>query len=204
MIAPEPHRTDRDRATLAALAALLEYPGADVDVRLAAAPAAAAAALAALAAETREELFTATFDVTPACVPYVSIHLFGEENFKRGEFMAALHARYAQVRFDTRGELPDHLAVLLRFAAQTDAAEQRELAAYCLLGPMRRMLEALAADNAYRPVLEAACASLLRLCPDTQPAPSPLEQKQRHEAGAAAGCTGCATHCDRDAEPARI
>ena len=51
-----------------------------------------AAGMSPLTTDEREELYTATFDVTPACVPYVSIHLFGEENFKRGEFMAALHA----------------------------------------------------------------------------------------------------------------
>jgi len=133
--------------------------------------------------DERQELYTATFDVTPVCVPYVSIHLFGEENFKRGEFMAALHARYAEVGFTTNGELADHLAVLLRYAAQADEAERRELAEFCLLGPVRKMTAALAKDNPYRAVLEAVLAEF----PDVQQAPAPVEQMQQH----GGGCAGC-------------
>lgn len=150
-------------------------------------------ALATLSQDEREELFTATFDVTPACVPYVSIHLFGEENFKRGEFMAALSARYAAAGFDTRGELPDHLAMLLRFLAQTDEAERRELIQFCLLGPLGKMIAALTEENPYRALLETVREVLTSAYPDLQPAPSPVEQMQTHSAcnTVAAGCGGC-------------
>lgn len=170
-----------------ALARLLEYPsGQDY--------AAFSPALAALSQDEREELFTATFDVTPACVPYVSIHLFGEENFKRGEFMAALSARYAAAGFDTRGELPDHLSVLLRFLAQTDEAERRELVQFCLLGPLDKMIAALSDENPYRALLKAVREVVTAAYPGLQPALSPLEQMQTHGAACAtaeSGCGGC-------------
>lgn len=130
-----------------------------------------------------QELYTATFDVTPVCVPYVSIHLFGEENFKRGEFMAALNARYVETGFATNGELADHIAVLLRFAAQVDEVERRELAEFCLLGPLEKMIAALPEANPYRQVLEAVKAEFAGV----QAAPLPVELMQTH----GVGCAGC-------------
>ncbi|MBI5688431.1 MAG: molecular chaperone TorD family protein [Verrucomicrobia bacterium] len=179
---------------LQTLARLLEYPtGQDY--------AAFAPALAALSQDEREELYTGTFDVTPACVPYVSIHLFGEENFKRGEFMAALSARYAAAGFETRGELPDHLAVLLRFLAQTDEAERRELVQFCLLGPLGKMIAALSDENPYRALLKAVREVLAAAYPDLQPAVSPLEQMQSHGAvcvTADTGCGGCGSFTNHE------
>jgi nitrate reductase delta subunit len=144
-----------------------------------------------LSQDEREELYTATFDVTPACVPYVSIHLFGEENFKRGEFMAALSARYAAAGFETRGELPDHLSVLLRFLAQTDEAERRELVQFCLLGPLGKMIVSLSDENPYRALLKAVREVLTVAYPDLQAALSPLEQMQSHGAACTTADTGC-------------
>jgi nitrate reductase molybdenum cofactor assembly chaperone NarJ/NarW len=151
-----------------------------------------ASCLAALSQEEREELYTTTFDVTPACVPYVSIHLFGEENFKRGEFMAGLQARYQQTAFTTAGELPDHLSVLLRFAAHTDEAERRELVEFCLLGPVGKMIGALSEANPYRALLEAVRDTLQAAYPGLQPAPSPVEAGRQQGTGAAfESCSGC-------------
>jgi len=150
-----------------------------------------ASAISALTPDEREELYTATFDVTPSCVLYVSIHLFGEENFKRGEFMAGLQARYQQVGFATQGELPDHLSVLLRFTAQTDEAERRELIQFCLLGPLAKMIAALSEANPYRALLEAVRDTLQAEHPGMQPAPSPLEQMRQHGVSCATVSTGC-------------
>lgn len=173
---------------LQTMARLLEYPtGQDYT--------AFSPALAALSQDEREELYTATFDVTPACVPYVSIHLFGEENFKRGEFMAALRARYTAAGLETCGELPDHLSVLLRFLAQTDETERRELVQFCLLGPLGKMIASLSDENPYHALLEAVREVLAGAYPDLQAAPSPLEQMQTHSACStvATGCGGCST-----------
>jgi nitrate reductase molybdenum cofactor assembly chaperone NarJ/NarW len=186
---------------LSALALLLEYPGADFEARLSGAAlgrdaattawARFSAGMSALSADAREELYTATFDVTPACVAYVSIHLFGEENFKRGEFMAGLRARYQEASFDCQGELPDHLSVLLRFAGSTGEAERRELVEFCLLGPINKMIAALATENPYRALLEVVRAVLQGAYPEVQPAPSPLEQMQQHGSACTTITTGC-------------
>lgn len=189
--------TGIDARRLHALARLLEYPGADFAARLAAAPPGDYAALAALTNDAREELFAATFDIAPSCVPYVSIHLFGEENFKRGEFMAALRARYAAAGFDSGGELPDHLAVLLRFAACVTSDEWRELTAFCLLGPLAGMLAALPAAHPYRAVLLAVERELHAVCPNVHAVPSPFEQMRTH----GAGCGSCAARCEVEDEP---
>lgn len=201
LVAPPPDAQAADpRQGWTALARLLEYPGADfasrmteaarVLPRLGEAPALAwerfRAALEPMTPEEREELYTATFDVRPACIPYVSIHLFGEENFQRGQFMAALLERYRRCGWPTEGELPDHLAVLLRFAAQTEDGEQRELAQFCLLGPLRRMQEALADEHPYRALLEAVEAVILNTHPGIQAAPCPVSATQKHHTG---GCS---------------
>ena len=184
--------------TLTALAPLLEYPGPDFEARSAAAPGEGAAALRTLDPEGREELYTATFDVTPSCVPYVSIHLFGEENFKRGAFMAALHARYAETGFDPAGELPDHLAVLLRFAAGAGETERRELLQFCLLSPLARMIESLRPGHPYRTVLQDIEGALRSAYPDVVAAPSPREEMMQH----GNGCHGCGTRHEQNTEQA--
>jgi len=211
-----PH-PDACRASLTALSALLEYPGADFPERVQAAERAIgplggaapahlarlAPALLSLSPTDREELFTGTFDVTPACVPYVSIHLFGEEHFKRGEMMAALLARYRQDAFDPRGELPDHLGVLLRFAAAVPEAERRELTEFCLLTPVARMIAALNPANPYRALLEAIRALLEAMYPGLQPPPTPLELMRGSGAACAlqsAAC-GCGSPPALDPEP---
>lgn len=181
------------------LARLLEYPGADLAdcvTRLrgawtefsghASGPV-PGESLLALSTDQREELYTSTFDVTPRCVPYLSIHLFGEENFKRGELMAALHARHAQLGLETRGELPDHIALVLHLATLIDEDERRELVALCLLGPLAKMIDALPEEHPYRPVLQAVQRSLQAAHPDLQAAPSP----RANEAVPGQGCLGC-------------
>ena len=170
------------------LSRLLGYPGADFDDLLTQAldamdslPLIAfQSAMDALTHDAREELYTATFDVMPQCVPYVSIHLFGEENFKRGEFMAALHSQYAQTDFQTHGELPDHIALLLRYAATLGEPARRELVEFCLLGPLVKITAALPEDHPYRFVLDAVKETLRTAYPGIQVALSPVEQMRQH------------------------
>jgi len=154
----------------------------------------------ALNQDEREELYTATFDVTPRCVPYVSIHLFGEENFKRGEFMAALHSRYELLGFDTGGELPDHLSILLRYASALAEPERRELVEYCLLGPLGKMIESLAGGHPYGFLLQAVEEVFHAHYPALQPALSPLEQMRQHGICPAVA-DGC--NCGPSAAPIR-
>ena len=181
---------------VASVAEMLDYPGADF---LAGARKLAefeaglrmfVVAMEAMTPEGREELHTATFDLNPACVPYAGLHLFGEENFKRGEFMSALAARQAETGFDARRELPDHLANLLRFLPACGTEEARELTEFCILGPLTKMSEALAAENPYRLLLEELAALLVRAFPGVVAAPSPLEKARAAGAGCPVPATG--------------
>lgn len=156
----------------ARLAALFGDPRGDVAagaVALAASlsrsrPATAAAlacfadALAALAAGEREELWLGTFVVAPSCVPYVGVHIHGEESFKRGELLARLRDGFAAHGFAPPvAELPDHVAVLLEFAGRVGGEELDELERYLLAGPLEAMAGALARTaNPYRFLIEAA------------------------------------------------
>ncbi|MGA8891567.1 MAG: molecular chaperone TorD family protein, partial [Anaeromyxobacteraceae bacterium] len=60
-----------------------------------------------------EEAYSSTFDLDPACAPYVGHHLAGETP-KRGIFMARLADAYREDGFPggaPSGELPDHVSV---------------------------------------------------------------------------------------------
>jgi nitrate reductase delta subunit len=61
-----------------------------------------------------EELYTTTFDMQPVCYPYIGYQLFGE-SYKRGAFMAQLNEAYHACGYSAGQELPDHLAIILRF-----------------------------------------------------------------------------------------
>jgi len=63
---------------------------------------------------TLEEIFTSTFDLSASCHPYVGYHMFGEA-YKRSAFMLELQDRFREHNFTQGVELPDHIAVLLRF-----------------------------------------------------------------------------------------
>ncbi|MGC4001348.1 MAG: nitrate reductase molybdenum cofactor assembly chaperone [Anaeromyxobacter sp.] len=161
---------DRQRQLLGAFAELLAYPAADP------APAARRCrellgpragsrldAFVARAEQARphelEELYSATFDLEPACAPYVGHHLCGEGP-QRGVFMARLVGVYRQDGFDdaTPGrELPDHLTVVLRYLASAPAGPSRQaLLEDGLVPALDRMLAAPPApDDAYRAVLAA-------------------------------------------------
>ncbi|HMX62237.1 MAG TPA: molecular chaperone TorD family protein [Candidatus Sumerlaeota bacterium] len=128
----------------------------------------AAEALRNFAAETaefseaqREEVFARTYDLNPSCPPYLSVHLFGEESFKRAILMTGLAAAYDRAGFDRGSELPDHISVVLRFAPQFGAEEWDDLARFCLPTPLVRMSALLdPAKNPHRHVITALRAIL--------------------------------------------
>lgn len=183
------------------LARLLDYPGNGFDALLDTIPADApsgarafARTMRVLPPEQREELHAVTFDITPACVPYTGIHLFGEENFKRGEYMAAVLARQVEAGFDPRPELPDHIGNLLRFLPSCPADEQRALAEFCILGPLAKMTGALSQDSPYHHLLAAIHAAMEQTYPGVIAARNPLDLAR--ESGAACpvtspGCSSC-------------
>lgn len=188
---------------LARLGLLLAYPGEGRLTGAGEVPGLDLTSLEALSPDEREELYTATFDVNPRCVPYLSIHLFGEENFKRGEFMAALHRQYEMRGFDPGRELPDHIGVLLRYAAILEEPERRELVEFCILGPLGKLLASLDGAHPYRPLLVAADEALRTNYPGIRPALSPLEQMRQHgvcPTSNPGGCSSCGPIVDGPAD----
>lgn len=173
---------------------LLDYPGANFDELLAQANALAPIfvhTIQELSPEDREELFSATFDINPSCVLYAGVHLFGEENFKRGELMAGLFARYQETGFISNGDLPDHISNLLRYWMVTDDAEQKELAEFCILGPLEKIISSLDPANPYCSLFEALQSTLQEMLPGVKAAPLPLAQAQTSPC-VSAGCQSCA------------
>ncbi len=106
-----------------------------------------------------EEAYSATFDLQPACAPYVGHHLLGDGP-QRGLFLARLAGVYRDDGFADRaagGELPDHVAVVLRYLAATPRGDARDaLLRDGLVPAVDRMLAALdGPGNPYRAVLSA-------------------------------------------------
>lgn len=105
-----------------------------------------------------EEVYTGTFDLQVVCYPYVGYQLFGE-SYKRGAFMVGLKEQYRQCGFSEGKELPDHLAVLLRFLAILDDAEaSQEISTMCLMPSLDKM--ALAFKDKDQPYGEVVLALL--------------------------------------------
>ncbi len=102
-----------------------------------------------------EELHTATLDLSPKFVPYVG-HVVWGENYRRGEFMADLNRAMRDADVELDGELPDHIAPILRYLAVADEplADLVEV----LPGALSTMAQTLAkagSDNPYRHLLAA-------------------------------------------------
>jgi nitrate reductase delta subunit len=108
-----------------------------------------------------EELFTSTFDLRPSCAPYLGHQLCGETP-QRGAFLARLADVYREEGFRPEGELPDHLAVVLRYlAAARPGPAPDDLLRDGLLPSLDKMLAELSdLENPYRAVLAALRAAL--------------------------------------------
>ena len=109
-----------------------------------------------------QEIYTRTFDLQPACFPYAGYHLFGED-YRRGLFMAGLKRQYLSHGFSAGKELPDHLAVILRFLAETSRdKENEELIHEGMIPALEKMLATglREGDNPYREVLQALLLTL--------------------------------------------
>jgi nitrate reductase delta subunit len=124
-----------------------------------------------------EELYTSSFDLQPDCSLYVGYQVFGEDR-RRGPFMARLREEYRTRGFSDGGELPDHLAVILRYLARRRPDDEpdemiAELIAECVLPAVSKLVQTLAArQHPYAPVLQAI-ATLLQA---DKRGPKPIEQ----------------------------
>lgn len=107
------------------------------------------------------EIYTATFDLQPTCYPYVGYQLFGE-SYKRAALMIKLQEEYAKRGFAVKGELPDHVAVVLRFLSGPVEEELRlALVEECLLPTLEKMKATFAGpENPYGAIVRALAACL--------------------------------------------
>lgn len=103
-----------------------------------------------------EELYTGTFDLQAVCCPYVGYQLLGED-YARGMFMVKLKEHYVAKNFSPGTELPDHIAVILRFLSlENDKEFHAEMAGECLVPALEKMLGSFAdSPNPYADVLRA-------------------------------------------------
>ncbi|MFO7578114.1 MAG: molecular chaperone TorD family protein [Pelovirga sp.] len=114
------------------------------------------AAITASGSRRLEELYTATFELQPQCYPYVGYQLCGESQ-QRIFFLMKLNEIYRQEDFRSGGELPDHLAELLRYLGTTRDPQRRdEIVDDALLPAVDKLLGALAQEeHPYRRLLTA-------------------------------------------------
>jgi nitrate reductase delta subunit len=103
-----------------------------------------------------EEIFTATFDLQPACHPYVGYQLCGESQ-QRTMFLIKLQQIYRQHDFVAGMELPDHLSTMLRFIGTVvDHNCRQEIIADGLLPALEKLLQGLdQAEHPYAELLKA-------------------------------------------------
>lgn len=104
-----------------------------------------------------EEIFTSTFDLQGTCCPYVGHYLFGD-NYQRSRFMACLSEGYHNKGFSYGNELPDHVAVILRFLALgSDDEFSQVLLEEGFLPSVEKMVQSFAGDsqNPYGQVLRS-------------------------------------------------
>jgi len=94
-----------------------------------------------------QELYTRTFDLMALCSPYIGIHLFGEDNYKRGALMAKLNEEYQRRGFLHEAELPDHITVLLRFLTKANEEEKKEIIEFLFSKPLKVMTTILEKEH---------------------------------------------------------
>jgi len=153
--------TDHDKQMLYWLGELLSYPSDDLLERISHVRdvpfiADFCAAITDTPIGRLAELYTRTFDVTPVCIPYVSVHLFGEESFHRARLMAGMRGTLHHAGATSRGELPDHIAVILCAAPVIKPEELDDLIEYAVRPAVHAMILALKGQsNPYEHVLRA-------------------------------------------------
>src|SRR5579872_933450 len=66
-----------------------------------------------------QEIYTNAFDLRPDCTPNLGYHLFGDDG-RRGLFLAELKDRMESRGIQFGVELPDHIALILRYIQKVE------------------------------------------------------------------------------------
>ena len=103
-----------------------------------------------------QELYVKTFELDPVCNLYIGVHIFGEDGFKRGSFMARLKEAYLKYGINNN-DIADFLPCILRLASKLeDANKFNDLVEECILGPLDLILDSLKKEsNPYKSLLIA-------------------------------------------------
>ena len=155
---PPPHRL---------LSLLFDYPSEQIDAAVAPALDAVPAGFRAFWRETplaeRQRLYVETFDLDRRTSLHLSWYVHGDTR-KRGIALLRLKRLYAAAGLELdSGELPDHLPVLLEFAATAPAGYGPALLAEHRLGLELLRLRLAAGSSPWADLVELLCASLPRL-----------------------------------------
>jgi nitrate reductase delta subunit len=109
-----------------------------------------------LTLEVLQELYTATFDLDPACSLEVGWHLFGE-NYERGEFLVKMRGELRRLGIAESAELPDHLTHALAALGHMEPQEAADFATACLFPALDKMRAGLEKkSNPFENILLAA------------------------------------------------
>jgi nitrate reductase assembly molybdenum cofactor insertion protein NarJ len=119
-----------------------------------------------------QELYVQTFEFNPAATLETGWHLFGE-NYERGEFLVRMREQLRRYGIPEAGDLPDHLALLLRLIARLPREEGAELAGL-YLSPALAKIRAAVAANPYEALIAEIEAALAADFPDAPSRPTQL------------------------------
>ena len=156
--APPPYRL---------LSLLFDYPSERIDAAVAPAVAAVPESFRLFWRQTplaeRQRLYVETFDLDRRTSLHLSWYLYGDTR-KRGMALLRLKRQYAAAGLELgSGELPDHLAVLLEFAAGAPAGYGHTLLIEHRLGLELLRLRLTAGASPWAALAGLLCASLPRL-----------------------------------------
>jgi nitrate reductase delta subunit len=166
-------RPEQRRRTFDALAELFEYPKAGHAERTRRLVDDAAAALPEIRAGLEpiarfaeshalgecEELYVRTFDANAERALEVGWQVFGEQ-YERGAFLVDLRGRMRDLGVAETTELPDHLTQVLRLLARMDEDAARTLVDRAVTRSLRRVREAIEADNPYAGAIDAVALAV--------------------------------------------
>jgi len=116
--------------------------------------------LARIPLRDQQESYVDTFDHRRRCCPYLTYYAYGDTR-KRGLALLRIKQAYRAAGLELGAdELPDHVAVVLEFAATGDPVQGRQLLLEHRAGLEVLRLALEDTDSPYADVLRAVCATL--------------------------------------------